>query len=198
MPKRNRLIKTEEGDSVEFIQQINSILEAWADHEGIGDVVLIKIKNWFDHKWLNFSGKKIVRFETMHPDFARQEALEPHWMKEITIPPFNPNRVISSKYVRLEDTGNPQIEDAIHGYKRSTETSHHLVKDYISNGLLLWYSSNTLTNQKGSLMVYTSRNGQVDTWYALFEIIDGWKITKAKGIDLEKVRSLAKERRSII
>ncbi len=190
--RRSTIVQTEEGDAVEFIHYVNAILGSLAKEQSVDEVVFVKIKNWFDHKWLNFSGKKIVHFETTHPHFPREESLEVHWMKEITIPPFNPNRVISSKYIRINNTGNQNIENAVHGYRRSTETSRNLVKDYTSNGLLLWYSSNTTMNQKGSLMVYTSKDGVVSTWYALFENIEGWKITKTKGIDADWLRTLAK------
>ena len=81
-------------------------------------------------------------------------------MKEITIPPFNPNRVLSSRFVRVKDSGNKRIEKAIHGYRRSTETGRNLVEEYSKDWLLLWYSSNTNKNQKGSLMVYVSQNDQ--------------------------------------
>jgi hypothetical protein len=198
MAKRSRKIKTEEGDAVEFIHQINSIMEALVDNYDIGEVVFVRIKNWFNHKWLNFSGKAIVHFQTTLPDWGREESLDPVWMKEITIPPFNPNRVLASKFIRVRDTGNERVAQAIHGYRRSTETGRNPVKEYTSDGLLLWYSSNTIANQKGSLMVYISQNDQVTSWYALFENIGGWKITRSKGIDRDQLQSLADERRVVI
>jgi len=199
MARRSSKIKTQEGDAVEFIQQVNSILESMVDDLDIGEVVFVKIRNWFDQKWLNYSGKSIVHFPMRGLlDSGPEEALDCIWMKEITIPPFNPKRVLSSRFVRVKDTGNKRIEKAAHGYRRSTETEHHLVKDYTKDGLLLWYSSNTIPNQKGCLMVYTSQNGKVDTWYALFENKGGWRVTKTKGIGLDHLQSLANERRATI
>ena len=44
MARRSSKIKTQEGDAVEFIQQINSILESLADDLDIGEVVFVRIK----------------------------------------------------------------------------------------------------------------------------------------------------------
>lgn len=195
MARRSSQIKIQEGDAVEFIHQINSILEALVDDQDIAEVVFVKIKNWFDHKWLNYSGKSLIHFPMLHLlDSGREEALESVRMNEITIPPFNPNRVISSKFIRVRDTGNKRIETKVNGYRRSTETARNLVKDYTQDGLLLWYSSNTIVNQKGSLMVYISKNGRVGTWYASFENLGRWRATRSKGIDLNELQSLANNR----
>ena len=111
MARRSSKIKTQEGDAVEFIQQVNSILESMVDDLDIGEVVFVKIRNWFDQKWLNYSGKTIVHFPMRGLlDSGPEEALDCIWMKEITIPPFNPKRVLSSRFVRVKDTGNKRIE----------------------------------------------------------------------------------------
>ena len=62
MAKRSSKIKIDDGDAVEFVHQVNSILEALVDNYDIGEVVFVKIKNCFDVKWLNYSGKSIVHF----------------------------------------------------------------------------------------------------------------------------------------
>src|SRR5580765_3820845 len=111
MARRSSKIKTQEGDAVEFIQQVNSIVESLVDDLDIGEVVFVKIKNWFDQKWLNYSGKSIVHFPMAGLLDPRrpEEALSIARTKEITIPPFNPNRVLLSKFVRVKDTGNRRI-----------------------------------------------------------------------------------------
>lgn len=182
-------IKIEENDSVEFIHQVNSILESLIFKYDVGEVVFVKIKNWFDHKWLNFSGKSIVHFPTLDPDWGREESLDIVSLGEVTIPPFNPKRVIYSKFFRLKNTGNEKVGKAIQIYQRSTENRQRLVVDYTQDGLLLWFSSNTKTNQKGSLMVYRSQNNSVDSWYVLFENINGWHATKARGINLDVIQN---------
>lgn len=194
MSKHSRLIKIEEGDAVEFIHQVGDLLVSLVDKHDVGDVVFIKIKNWFDHKWLNYSGKKIVHFETTLPDWGREEALEIIRPKKVALPPFHPNRVLSSKFLRRRNTGSQKIGSAIHRYQRSTEVSKALVSEYTGDGLILWYSSNTLSNQKGSVMVYISKDEEVVGWYAQFENIGGWRITKSKGVNMDEIQIMAGNR----
>lgn len=185
-------IQIEEGDSVEFIHQVNSIMESLIFKYDVGEVVFVKIKNWFDHKWLNFSGKSIVHFPMGSMlDSGREEALNTSWPKKITIPPFNPKRVVYSRFLRSAYSLNERVTKSIQIGQRSTDNRRRLVADYTQDGLLLWFSSNTKTNQKGSLMVYRSQNESVESWYVSFENINGWRITKAKGIRLDEIQNLA-------
>ena len=74
----------------------------------VDEIMIIKIKNWYDHKWLNYSGKKIIHFEnTLNPD---KVALTHDWKENVTLPPFNPNRVLSEQYFRKRETGNKHFE----------------------------------------------------------------------------------------
>lgn len=191
MSKHTHLIKIEEGDAAEYIHQVRALLNAIAEKYDVGDVIFVKIKNWFDHKWLNYSGKKIVHFETTLPYFGREESLENIWLKNSTIPPFTPNRVLSSKFFRVRETGNKKIESAINQSQRSTEASKKLISEYTSDGLMLWYSSNTLSNQKGSVLVYISKDQKVTSWYAQFENLGGWRITRSKGVNINEIREMA-------
>ena len=100
---KEQKIKIEEGDAPEFIHMVNTIMETMVFQYSIKEIVFVKIKNWFDHKWLNYSGKTVVPF-----DFGglieRDVALENVWRDKISIPPFNPKRVIYNKYFIKEDT----------------------------------------------------------------------------------------------
>ena len=63
MIKEEQKIKVEEGDSFEFIEIVNAIISNIVFQYSIKEVVLVKVKNWFDHKWLNYSGKSVIPFE---------------------------------------------------------------------------------------------------------------------------------------
>ncbi len=180
-------IKIEEGDAPEFIEMVNKIMEAMIFKYNVGEVAFVKIKNWFDHKWLNYSGKTVVLFDFHGLKGFYDSALENVWRDKITIPPFNPNRVIYSKFFRKKETGNRKIEKKIHQWRISTDNVHNRVVNYTTDGLLVWFSSNTAINQKGSLMVYRSQKDQVHTWYASLENIGEWRITKSKGVKLDEL-----------
>lgn len=189
MLTENQKIKVEEGYASEFIEIVNKIMEGMVFKYAIGEIVFVKIKNWFDHKWLNYSGKTVVPRDFYGLKGFYDAVLENVWRDKITIPPFNPNRVIYSKFFREKDTGNRKVEKAIHKWRISTENVHNRVVNYTTDGLLVWFSSNSEINQKGSLMIYRSQNDQVHTWYAALENIGEWRITKSKGVNLDELKS---------
>lgn len=184
-------IKIEEGDAVDFIHFVNAVMESMYFENQVDDVVFVKVKNWFDHKWLNYSGKSIRPKQYVGGlDTGREETLDNAWLEETTIPPFNPKRVIYSKFFRSARSRNEKVTRAIHVHQRSTENRRRFVQDYTENGLIVWFSSDTITNQRGSLMVYLSKNGTVTGWYAGFVNSGGWDVSKVKGINSDKIREM--------
>src|SRR5262245_3121956 len=97
-------IKTLEGDSSDFIQIVEELVNRLLVRDDIAEIKLVKIRNWFDHKWLNYSGKGIIHFtETVHPD---KIALKNFWRDKVTVPPFTPNRILSEIRYHRKQTGN--------------------------------------------------------------------------------------------
>ena len=97
--------------------------------------------------------------------------------------------MIYEKFFRRKETDNKEFEKLLHTKKWSNDNIHNRIHKFTDNGLFLWYSSNTKTNQIGSLMVYRVQNDAVETWYATIENKDGWTISKTKGIDLSELRA---------
>ncbi len=146
------------------------------------DISIVRVKNWFDHKWLNYTGKQILKYDTKtHP--AIPFVLEPFWNKEITVPPFNPNRIISESFIRKKGTSNKEFEVLFHKFQGSTENRNNLISKKTKNGLCIWVSSNSEINKHGSLMVYQIKDSKVQTWHISIGYKEKWKITKTKGID---------------
>lgn len=189
MNKEGQTIKAENGDALEFIDIVNTLMKNFVFQHSIKEIVFVKIKNWFDHKWLNYSGKTVVDYDFGGLKGFTDAALNSVWRDKISIPPFNPNRVIYSKFIIQVNTGNKKIKKAIHRYRSSNANIHNRIEEYTSDGLVVWFSSNTETNGSGSIMMYRVQDDQVHTWYATVENKDGWKITKAKGIDLDKLKA---------
>lgn len=189
MTEERRAIKVENGDAPEFIDIVNTLMENLIFQHSVKEIIFVKIKNWFDHKWLNYSGKTVVAHDFGGLNGFTDAALSSVWRDKISIPPFNPNRVIYSKFVVGEITRNKKIKKAIHQYRSSNANIHNRIEEYTSDGLVVWFSSNTKTNDRGSIMMYRVQSNQVHTWYATVEKKDGWKITKAKGISLAELQA---------
>lgn len=56
-------IEVEKNDAPGFIELVDKITSVLIFQWNINEIMNIKIKNWFDHKWLNYSGKKIIHYE---------------------------------------------------------------------------------------------------------------------------------------
>ncbi len=189
MLQENQKIKSEEKDSPEFINILNVIMNSIVKEYLVKEVVYVRINNWFDHKWLNYSGNAVVPFDFGGLKcFPHNEALQSVWRDKISIPPFNPNRVISSKFFIIQETGNLKIFKKIHKHRHSNDNIHNRIENYTSDGLVIWFSSNSELLQKGCLMAYRVQDEQVYTWYATLENRDGWKITKTKGIPTNELK----------
>ena len=185
---KNIKIKILEGDSSEFIIILNEIINRIIIRDDIAEISVVRIKNWFDHKWLNYSGKGVIHYKTTtHLD---EVALTNFWKEKITVPPFNPNRVLSELSFHKRATGNKVFDKALHRWQRSSENQNNRIQRKSANGLFIWYSSNTEENQQGSIMTYEVIGDNVDTWYANLVNSDGWKVMKTKGINIDELKDL--------
>ena len=179
-------IQFDNTDAEGFKKAINVLLKNLIRTINPDEISVVRIKNWFDHKWLNYSGKQIQKYDTTStPDIPF--VLEPYWNDQITIPPFNPNRILSEWIYRKGGNKNRVFEEPFHQFRRSTENNNNLISGKTNNGLCIWVSSNSEVNRQGSLMVYQIKDSKVHSWYISMEEKGTWKVTKVKGIDKNRV-----------
>lgn len=186
-------LKCGEGDAPNFIEMVNKIMRNLIFDYWIKEVCHIKIKNWFDHKWLNYSGYAIIRPNEGGGLLEGHMIKESQWREKITVPPFNPNRVIYEKYFRRLETNNKMFEKVLHKKKMSNNNIHNRISSYTENGMFIWYSSNTKLNEIGSLMAYRIQQSDIETWYATLEKQkENWIISKTKGIGINELNAYLK------
>lgn len=185
-------IKFDNTDAEGFKEIVDTIVNNLVKTFNPDEISIVRIKNWFDHKWLNYSGKQILKYDTRtNPSIPF--VLEPYWNKEITVPPFNPNRVLSESRHRKKGISNARFEEILHKFQWSTENRNNLISRRMNNGLCIWISSNSKTNRQGSLMVYQIKDSEIQSWYACIEEKDDWKITKTKGVDKNQIQLMLTE-----
>src|SRR3954470_4664494 len=100
------LVRVPVGDTDDpyFIAVLNSLVSGIVKNEKPEGIWIIQIDNWFDHKWLRFSGIGSVDFQ--FPAFLKQydAALDEFFQDKVTFPPFTPNRVIAHwSFARVGD-----------------------------------------------------------------------------------------------
>ncbi|MDC1142298.1 hypothetical protein OAU50_04340 [Planctomycetota bacterium] len=172
-------IQADETDDPEFIDLISSIVKSVVDERVPEEVRVIRIDNWFDHKWLGFGGK-VLGAIAVHPS-------------ELTVPPFNPGRVITeSAFTPNEDAGYyaVPISQPLHIETRSEKNLRRKLPDMLPNAVVVWFSGNSRANQRGSLMVYSTHANSAQAWYASFLGDGSWRIDKQKGVSREEVLRL--------
>ena len=118
------------------------------------EVFIIEIKNWFDHKWLKFSGIGRVPFRLSPQDSHPQVALDEFFQDKITFPPFTPNRILRQQ---RHHWGDLKPKHHIYDTQRRQLSSWNLQKrvtQYANSAVFIWFSSGTKSNDRGSLMIY--------------------------------------------
>jgi hypothetical protein len=172
-------------DDNDFIELLNSMVRGLLVQQAPDQLWIVQVDNWFDHKWLRFSGHgaaasdiPVTGYETVKREF---------YQDKLTFPPFAPDRVLGQwSYVRRDDDYReaplPKLPHATE--RRPTNLNlQRRIKKIDGSACFLWYSSNTLANGRGSVMVYTVKGETSDCWYAAFDSQDGWALGATKGIN---------------
>ena len=151
----NTLILCSENDDLNFIAEVNLVLSERIHEFKPFELFITYINNWFDLKWLKFSGT------TMH-EIAIWK------LQDVTVPAFHPNRVIYSKKLIHHKDAFEIIADKskmLHVIQESSANFKRKIIDFSSNGLFIWYSSNTKLNDQGSILVYYVKDNECMTFY---------------------------------
>lgn len=155
------------------------------------EIYLTRIKNWFDHKWLGYSGRAVVG----PPEDAwigLDGCLRPTWSEALTFPPFNPARILRQRYICWTTKSFYQeqpVIDLVHSHRSAHSASNlrRFTQEHAPSAAFFWYSSNTAANGQGSLLVHEAKDGHASGWYASFQRRDGWKLAQTKGCDRSRL-----------
>ena len=139
-------------DHAAFVSMIERTIARLDQDNDPAEVFIIEIKNWFDHKWLKFSGIGRVSFHSSR-DSHPQVALAEFYQKKITFPPFTPNRVLREQCWAYDTSKRRNL---VHRKLRqnSARNLQRRVTQFTTSALFVWFSSGTSANDRGSLMVY--------------------------------------------
>jgi hypothetical protein len=177
-------------DDLEFIELVKRAISEELNAKAVHGLFLIRIANWFDEKWRNFSGKGRVAYGhftglAYNPDTSL-EAIHRDRTKS-TFPPFTPNRVRSQDFYHRDEKGVYVLEGDgpwVHPRwrQRSSANLHQRITTHNNSCLFVWFSSNKLTNRRGSLMVYRVNGTIVTSWYTSFSLNGEWRVVRTLGI----------------
>lgn len=160
-----------------------------------GRVCVIRVKRWFDHRWLRFSGKGRVPFDAPSPSHPGV-ALDEVYADQLTFPPFAPTRIASEHHWSRRADGDYELIDdgfRVHRSDRahSATNLHRRVADETDGALFVWFSSGDARDGRGSVMVHSVCDGVPLPWFASLVQSDGrWDVAEVKGLGRQEVREL--------
>jgi len=186
-------------DDNDFVHLLNALLNALVVQQKPEQLWVIQIDNWFDHKWLRYSGSGTVA-SNFPVDWTSSfmdrftSIKEQFWRDKLTFPPFAPDR-IAGQWSFLhsgEDYSEVPIPKLPHrqSRRRSHSNLNRRVEDFVRSASFVWYSGNTLKNGRGSAMVYSIGPDEPICWFAAFGRKSGWMLERTKGTDKEQVSRL--------
>ena len=79
-------------DDPGFLATVDRVIASLVLRDRSEEVYVVHIDNWFDHKWLRYSGYGAVPF---HGGLSIHTAKEEQYRDQFTFPPFTPNRVVA-------------------------------------------------------------------------------------------------------
>jgi len=186
-------------DDNDFVDLINGLLNALLADQTPEQLWVIQIDNWFDHKWLRYSGSGSVAAK-FPADWTSSfmdrfsSVKEQFWRDKLTFPPFAPNRVVGQWSFLRSKGGYAEAPLPKLPHRESRQRSHsnlnRRVEDFVRSASFVWYSGNTLKNGRGSAMVYSIGLGKPACWFAAFRRKTNWVLESTKGIDKEHVARL--------
>ena len=188
------LVEVGETDDPGFVEVLNSLLEGLTSLHKPEALWIIQIDNWFDHKWLKFSGTggmAIGKYDSVKVEF---------YQDKLTFPPFTPKRVMGQwSYMRTGDDYREAPLPAVPHSSRRQSSPMNLqrrIQDLTCSACFAWYSGNTVANGRGSVMVYNVGADEVECWFAAFKRQEEWKLQATKGMSPDRVEQLLERRSS--
>jgi len=186
-------------DDNEFTDVLNSLLKGLLSQQAPEQLWVIQIDNWFDHKWLRYSGSGSVpskfpaNWSSSFMDrFASVK--EQFWQNNLTFPPFAPDRVLGQWSFLLSDQGYVEVPLPKLPHSKTRRRSHsnlqRRAENFADSASFVWYSGNTLKNGRGSVMVYIIRDRRPVCWFAAFRRETNWALERTKGVNMEYVSRL--------
>jgi len=186
-------------DDNDFVHLVNVLLNGLLVQQSPEQLWVIQIDNWFDYKWLRYSGSGTAASPfpaSWNSSFMDRFASvkEQFWRDKLTFPPFTPDRVVNQWSFLHSDGGYLEAPLPTLPHRQSRNRSHsnlnRRVEHLAKSASFVWFSGNTLKNGRGSLMVYNVGPDEPVCWFAAFVRKPGWMLEKTKGIDQERVSDL--------
>jgi hypothetical protein len=169
------MIAPEFDDEPEFVRLVELAVNGVLRRHSPAALALVKIDNWFGWKWLGFSGTVFIGRYARPGAWHIPSDRRPR--DPIRIPTFVPDRVVSQRRFVAPDYQETDPGKLLHEDIPSRVARDRIAAREEPETAPAWYSGNSKTNGRGSLMVYVPIGASHWPWYAELERGDPWRIT---------------------
>ncbi|MEO6033908.1 MAG: hypothetical protein ABIQ35_01505 [Verrucomicrobiota bacterium] len=164
-------IKSLPEDDPSFIAEVEWIIAGCLGEYKPKEVYVVRIRDVFDYKWCYFSGKTLG-------------ALGVSNFRDLTLPPFVPNRVLDQDHYDrvLADDDDYELSDAppLHIRQNSEANFKRFIRRTTNDGTIIWFSSGSGSVGRGSFMAYHVSSNIKFAWHVTFLKKKGWQIQKVR------------------
>jgi hypothetical protein len=136
-------------------------------------------RHWFGKRWTGFAGKVAGSAGVVFCD-------------DFVVPPFVPNRVVDQTCYERSDAGEYVAVDSgtlIHLAQPSRDNLKRKVSTLFPDAALLWFSSNSKTNVRGTILAYVPSSRGHEAWFAEFRGVPTWHPTELVGITASELHT---------
>lgn len=163
----------DQNDDTHFVERhVKPLVEGVLRVVNPMEIYLVKVDSWFGDKWLGFSNKELGAFGVQYRDTLR-------------VPPFVPARVRAERFFRrvgdheYADTNAPS---SLHVAQTSKANARRLMSIVCPNAALFWWSGESRSNGRGSLMAYLPTSEGHAGWYVEFKrSVETWSTATTLG-----------------
>ena len=143
-------------------------------------IFVVRIDNWFGKRWLGFAGKLLGALGVGFPE-------------DLVVPPFVPNRVVEQACYELSAGGEYVPVGSgtpIHIDQRSSDNLRRKVSTLFPDAALIWFSSRSRSNARGTVLAYVPGTGGHEAWFAEFSGGPEWHATDLRGITASELHAV--------
>lgn len=178
--RQMKLLTEKQNDNPNFILNCEKIIQNRINLWNPTDIYVTRIDNWFDGKWMNYAGTELHAISSWN------------FQDILTIPPFHPNRVESSEFYQKtsEQYAKKENQNVLHIIQESKDNLKRYISEFSTDGLFVWYSGNSKTNDRGTLMLYLIKESETKTFYITLTGKKNWNVSQTKGVLRNKIQSI--------
>jgi hypothetical protein len=163
-------VETQSGDDAEFLAYVEAVIGRIAALKAPG-IHVTRIDGWFGERWVGFSGKTLGLGGV-------------HFRENFDIPPFVPNRVVSSVFRKsVSGSYKPAVAALkLHLTQRSESNFRRKLSALAPGDGLVWFSSCSRPNGRGSVLAYVPSGLEHEAWFLELVRESEWRVVKSIGI----------------